>query len=53
MVAVALVLYGLAVICFVLHAGRAYVFGLNALGLGAACIALLWWLQVLVPAVNQ
>lgn len=52
MVAVALILYGLAVICFVIKAGNGTMFGLDPLGLGLACVALLWFLQVLVPAVS-
>lgn len=53
MVAVALLLYGLAAILFVIKAGNGSVFGLDPLGLGLACCALLWFLQVLVPVVSR
>jgi hypothetical protein len=50
---VALILYAAACVCFVIHAGNAKVFGLNAAGLGLACCALLWSLQELVPLVSK
>lgn len=50
MVAAALILYGAAFACFLAVAGRAQT-RLDLLGLGLACCALLWFLQVLVPLV--
>lgn len=51
MVAVALVLYGLAALCFLAVAGNVTA-RINPLGLGLLCLALLWFLQVLVPQVS-
>lgn len=51
MVAVALVLYGLAALCFLAVAGNVTA-RINPLGLGLLCCALLWFLQVLVPNVS-
>lgn len=51
MVAAALILYCAAAICFVLAAGNVAT-RLNMIGLGLACCALLWFLQVLVPLVR-
>lgn len=51
MVAVALVLYGLAALCFLAVAGNVTA-RINPLGLGLFCCALLWFLQVLVPNVS-
>lgn len=48
MVVVALVLYGAAFVCFLAVAGNVAA-RINPLGLGLACLALLWFLQVLVP----
>lgn len=49
---VALVLYGLAFLCFFAVAGNVTA-RVNLTGLGLACCALLWFLQVLVPAVPK
>lgn len=51
MVVAALILYGIAFVLFVRHAGNTKLFGLDQAGLGLACCALLWFLQVLVPLV--
>lgn len=51
MVAVALVLYALAALCFLAVAGNVTA-RINPLGLGLSCCALLWFLQVLVPNVS-
>lgn len=53
MVVVALILYAAAFVCFVCRAGRGTILGLEPLGLGLACCALLWFFQVLVPAVSK
>jgi hypothetical protein len=50
MTAAALILYGAAFVCFLAVAGDA-AWRINPLGLGLACCALLWFLQVLVPHV--
>jgi hypothetical protein len=52
MVAAGIILYGLAFVLFVRHAGNTKLFGLDQAGLGLACCALLWFLQVLVPQVS-
>jgi hypothetical protein len=52
MTAAAIILYGIAFFCFVAVAGKVEA-KIDPLGLGLACIALLWWLQVIVPLVNK
>lgn len=52
MVAAALILYGVAAICFIAAAGNV-TWRINPIGLGLFCIALLWFLQVLVPLVSR
>jgi hypothetical protein len=52
MVAAAIILYGLAFVLFLRHAGNTKLFGLDQAGLGLACCALLWFLQVLIPVVT-
>lgn len=51
MVAAAIILYGIAFVCFLAVAGNVTA-RINPLGLGLACVALLWWLQVVVPRVQ-
>ena len=48
MVVAAIILYGVAFVCFLAVAGNVAA-RINLLGLGLACIALLWLLQVVVP----
>ena len=50
MTAAAIILYGLAALCFLAVAGNVTA-RINPLGLGLFCCALLWFLQVLVPQV--
>jgi len=52
MVVAAVILYGIAFLCFLAVAGKVDA-KIDPLGLGLACVALLWWLQVLVPLVNR
>jgi hypothetical protein len=52
MVVVALILYGLAFLCFLAVAGNVTA-RVNLTGLGLACCALVWFLQALVPQVNK
>jgi hypothetical protein len=53
MTAAALLLYGLAAICFLAVAGNVESKRINPIGLGLFCCALLWFLQVLAPIVRQ
>lgn len=48
MAAAAIILFGLAFVCFLAVAGNVTA-RINPLGLGLACCALYWWLQVVVP----
>ena len=52
MVAAAIILYGIAFVCFLLVAGNVSAARINLLGVGLACVALLWWLQIVVPRVQ-
>jgi hypothetical protein len=51
MVAAAIILYGIACICFLLVAGNVAA-RINLMGLGLFCCALYWWLQIVVPRVQ-
>lgn len=52
MIVAAIILYGIAVLCFLAVAGNV-TGSINPLGLGLLCCALIWWLQVVIPHVNQ
>jgi hypothetical protein len=51
MVAAALILYGVAFVCFLAAAGNV-ASRFNLIAVGLACCALLWFLQVLIPLVS-
>jgi hypothetical protein len=52
MVAAGIILYGLAFVLFLRHAGNTKLFGLDQAGLGLACCALFWFLKLLIPVVT-
>ena len=53
MTAAALILYGFAALFFILAAGRVTWRAFELVPAGLFCLALLWFLQVLIPLVNR